>query len=822
MRVLSLTLAALLAHWRRHPLQFFSILTGVCLATTLWTGVQALNSQARADYARASAVLTGSNEAYLAPAVDTHSDHATYLALRRAGWRVSPLVEGRLRIAGKEPVSVQLLGVEPLTLPTNVQVAGHGFDDFDLAAFMGEPGQAWISPDTLQRLGVEAGQAASTLDGRQLPPLHVQEQLAPGVIVTDIGHAQTLLGTPGQISRFLLSDAQHHPPLPAELASRLRRVPAADEGDLQRLTESFHLNLTALGFLAFIVGLFIVHASIGLAFEQRRGLLRTLRACGIGLRSLVLALAVELSVLALAGGALGVVLGYWLATLLLPDVAASLRALYGAEVAGQLNLAPSWWLAGLGMSLAGVLLAGGNTLVRAARMPVLALAQAEAWRATQETWLQRQAAVALLLLVVAGLAWGLGNSLASAFTLVAALLLAAALLLPVLLDGLLRALTRWCRGPLSQWFVADSRQQLPALSLALMALLLALGSSVGVGGMTEGFRQTFTGWLNQRLSADLYITPQSTQQGEQILHWLQSQSNVQTVDPQWRAELDTGAGQVQMQAVAPNSRLPQHWPLLEALPDAWQGLASGSGVMLSEQLARRANVALGQTLSLPVAHQPELRVVAIYADYGNPRGHLLVNHDWFQHNARDPRLAGVALYIDDQHKSLLRDQLQQKFQLDGTSVVEQTTVKRWSQEVFERTFAATGALNVLTLLVAGVALFISLLTLGTSRLLQLAPLWAVGVPYARLAWLSLGQTMMLATLTVLLALPLGLLLTWCLVAVVNVHAFGWRLPLYVFPQQLAGFTATGLVVSLLAALLPMRKLARLQPSHLLQRMSHEN
>ena len=32
-----------------------------------------------------------------------------------------------------------------------------------------------------------------------------------------------------------------------------------------------------------------------------------------------------------------------------------------------------------------------------------------------------------------------------------------------------------------------------------------------------------------------------------------------------------------------------------------------------------------------------------------------------------------------------------------------------------------------------------------------------------------------------LALPLGLALAWVLLAVVNVEAFGWRLPMQVFP-----------------------------------------
>ncbi len=100
--------------------------------------------------------------------------------------------------------------------------------------------------------------------------------------------------------------------------------------------------------------------------------------------------------------------------------------------------------------------------------------------------------------------------------------------------------------------------------------------------------------------------------------------------------------------------------------------------------------------------------------------------------------------------------------------------------MFERTFAATAALDSLTLGVAGVALFISLLTQSQSRLGQLAPLWALGVTRRQLMLLNLGQTWLLAVLTLMLALPLGVLLAWCLDAVINVQAFGWRLPLQVF------------------------------------------
>jgi len=80
---------------------------------------------------------------------------------------------------------------------------------------------------------------------------------------------------------------------------------------------------------------------------------------------------------------------------------------------------------------------------------------------------------------------------------------------------------------------------------------------------------------------------------------------------------------------------------------------------------------------------------------------------------------------------------------------------------------------------------------------------------------------MLCGFTVLLAIPLGLLLAWCLVAVVNVQAFGWRLPWQVFPGQLLQLGALGVLTSLLACAWPLWQLARSQPGVLLRRFADE-
>jgi putative ABC transport system permease protein len=826
MRVFYWTLRALLSHWRRHPVQFFSVLTGLWLATALLTGVQALNSQARQSYAEASQLIGGEPQTSLSTANGQPFSQEVFISLRRAGWPVSPVVQGRMTLQGLQDQRVQVMGIEPVSLPAGSALAGQTLDTTQIVAFFTEPGRTWIAPQTLEALGLHEGQQPLTVSGQALPPLHSQTGMAPGVLLMDIGFAQPLLNLPHQVSRLLLAKefAAGNPVLPSELHGQLLLKKSGEENNLERLTESFHLNLDALGFLSFVVGLFIVHAAIGLALEQRRGLLRNLRACGVSARLLITALGVELGMLALLGGVLGVASGYWLASVLLPDVAASLRGLYGAQVAGQLTLSPWWWLSGLGLSVLGALLAGANSLLRAARLPLLALANPQAWHQAHGRWLRRQAWVAASAAVIALLALLLGDSLTSGFVLMSALLLAAALGLPVLLNALINGLLGRSRSVLGHWFLADCRQQLPALSLALMALLLALAANIGAGSMTSGFRETFGHWLEQRLTAELYVTPQDPAQAAPLQTWLKQQPSVAAVLPNWQVSIQLQGWPADLFGVVDHPTYREHWPLLEAAAgDPWDQLVRQDTVMISEQLARRLKLGLDDTISIPT---PEglwtPRIVGLYADYGNPKGHLLVSSQHFLSHWPNEVPSRFNLRIDPAAVPPLVRALQDRFALDDNHIIDQSQLKGWSTQVFERTFAATAALNSLTLGVAGIALFISLLTQSQNRLAQLAPLWALGVTRRQLMLLNLGQTWLLAVLTLTLALPLGLLLAWCLNAVINVQAFGWRLPLQIFPVQLLQLATLALLATLLASAWPLLKLYRTRPADLLRTFASDN
>ena len=50
-------LSALASHWQRNRLQLLTLVVGLALATALWSGVQAINAEARASYDAAAATL---------------------------------------------------------------------------------------------------------------------------------------------------------------------------------------------------------------------------------------------------------------------------------------------------------------------------------------------------------------------------------------------------------------------------------------------------------------------------------------------------------------------------------------------------------------------------------------------------------------------------------------------------------------------------------------------------------------------------------------------------------------------------------------------
>src|SRR5216110_1878190 len=152
--------------------------------------------------------------------------------------------------------------------------------------------------------------------------------------------------------------------------------------------------------------------------------------------------------------------------------------------------------------------------------------------------------------MAAGCLLWFGDSLIAGFAVLAALLLGAALGLPAILERVLSLGQRSAHRPLAAWFWADSRQQLSGLSLALMALLLALAVNVGVGTMVESFSRTFVSWLDGRLAADVYLNAADNTQANEIKAWLRERPEVEAILPGGRADAQMDGAPIEILGLA--------------------------------------------------------------------------------------------------------------------------------------------------------------------------------------------------------------------------------------------------------------------------------
>ena len=168
-----ISLSTLFSHWRLHPLQLVLLILGLSLATALWSAVQAINGQARIAYAEAADSLSQRGfDRLVAP--DGVISVETYVALRRAGWPVSPVLEGRWR---EGDLSLTVIGFDLLSSPLLADLLSSplladlpsGAEDVDAAplqALTGSP-LVWAHPDTVSW----SFKFQSGLGNRRLPGL---------------------------------------------------------------------------------------------------------------------------------------------------------------------------------------------------------------------------------------------------------------------------------------------------------------------------------------------------------------------------------------------------------------------------------------------------------------------------------------------------------------------------------------------------------------------------------------------------------------------------------------------------------------------------
>ena len=507
-------LITLLAHYRKHPIQGLFLLVGIIVANVLLVGTLLINAQARASYAQ--------GESYLGAAtfgqIRHHDrnrliDEQDYVDLRRAGFDML-VPQLRQLVRTEDDKTLDISGIDAFALPRPAGASMTGSQNSpdlgNITGFAFPPYQLWLAPARMEQLGAGDQDIIQLASGAHLPPLRaVPEQQFGHRMFMDIRALQEITNKRGQLSSILVfrSSPERLAELASSLPGELEFIDNDNTPDPAELTRSFHLNLAAMGLLAFVVGLFLTYNAIAFSYTDRHELLRKLRLAGIYKSELRLALMLELCLFLGLGILTGSWLGAKLSAWLLPGVGQTLAQLYGVYIAYPDSMVPTGiWLPWL-MTVISAVLCVTFPLREALNAPLLDRRQ-YGWNISAVIRRDRiLAVIGISLLIAALLITVVAKALWLALAGLACLLLGAAFLLPLVLRFLI-ALTRSRISPRHarlSWLLADSRWLLGPASLALMAMTMALVANSGLNTMIHSFRTATDDWLSQRLVANLYI-----------------------------------------------------------------------------------------------------------------------------------------------------------------------------------------------------------------------------------------------------------------------------------------------------------------------------
>ncbi|HEU4327763.1 MAG TPA: FtsX-like permease family protein [Roseiflexaceae bacterium] len=834
-----------LRHLLRHPWQIGLAVLGVALGVAVVVAIDLANDSARRAFALSSETLTGraTHQIISGPA---GLDDELYRTLRaEQGARLAaPLVEGYATAPDHPGLTLHILGIDPLAesaFRSYLAPGGALGVNGGLAPLMTEPGAALISADTAAayglrsddrlRLRLGAGQAEARLVALLQPEDEASSRALDGLLVVDIATAQEWLGMLGKLSRIdliLPEDAAQAQRIAAALPpDAILTEPATRTRTLQQMTAAFELNLSALSMLALIVGMFLIYNTITFSVVQRRSLLGTLRCLGVT-RGQVCALVLgEALLVSLVGALLGVGLGVLLGRGLVGLVTQTINDLYFAVSVRSVAISPLPLVKGFVLGVLATLVAAAVPALEATNTPPRTVLRRSSYEERARRLVPLAAlAGGLLELVGLGLLALPSKSLILSFSALFCITIGAAALTPLLTLALMRlvrpALSR-AMGLLGSMAARDVVASLSRTSVAIAALMIAVSVTIGVGLMVGSFRQTVVQWLGTTLQADVYVSSpgQTATRTDALLppdlpERLAAAPGVERMRRYRTSTIESADGPTVLVATEVQTESDQRsFSFLAGDPAAiWPSFERGE-VIVSEPLAFRRDLQPGDSITLYTAAGPQpFRIAGVFYDYGSDQGVVMIDLAAYQAAWGDQRISSLSLYaapeVDvDGLVSALRGRLGAG---ELVAVRSNRALRADALAVFDRTFAITGVLQLLAMIVAFVGILAALMALQLERARELGVLRANGLTPAQLWGVVISQTGLIGLTAGLLAIPTGVTLASVLVFVINKRSFGWTLLFQLDGGLFAQAVLVAVSAALLAGLYPAWRMSRTSPA----------
>jgi putative ABC transport system permease protein len=845
----------ILRRLRQEKLRSALTVAGIALGIAVVLAIRLANDSSVRGFSLALDTMAGAASLEIVSPGGVDEERLEPLGWLRDLGDVSPVIEGDAlaRAAGAPAEAVRVLGVDILR--------DRAFREYDLVEFAGGRGQP--APQEFLTLLLDPQSVITTEIFARRHRLHVNDALELGIgderksfvirgllrnegparvldgnfILMDIAAAQWAFDRLGRVDRIEIRLPSGRDVADAErlLSSRLPpglsvQRPARRGEQVETMLRAFHFNLTALSYVALLVGLFLVYNTVAVSVIARRDEIGILRALGASRGTVLRLFLAEAAALAAVGAVLGAPAGWLLAQGAVRLTSTTVNTLYIAAAATVPALDPGDAAVAVAIGVGLALLAAAAPALEASRVtPLAALRGADRLEARYRVNRRHLALGAALLLATAVFSrlGPLGGLPVFGFAAAITTVFGIAFLVP----AALALLARYGARPLTAVFGVEGQLAhanlsgaIPRLAVSIAALAVSLSMMVAIAIMIGSFRETVIYWVGQTLQADLYMSTArrsslDTQSSisQELETAVTSHPAVAAVDrfrtlnllyDERLTVLGTGDFRV----------LLDHGNLVFKEPaDGRAALRHAIGkdaVVASESFALKAGKRAGDMVRLQTAHGPaDFRLAAVYFDYTTDRGVVVMDRGTFTRHFGPQRPTSLTVYLrPGSHPLAVRADLMAKLgERHRVFIHTNASIRDEVLRIFDSTFAITYALEAIAVFVGILGVTGTLLTLILERRRELTSLRLVGADRRQIRKMVVIEAAMIGVVSQVLGWVAGLGLALILIYVINVQSFGWTIQFYVpglflLQSSLALFIATAV-----AGLYPARLAAAVRP-----------
>ncbi|ALO33511.1 ABC transporter [Colwellia sp. MT41] len=791
-----LVLKAHLAEYLNKPLLNLGFILSLAIATSTLLCILVLNHASEQQYQAANRGLKSPVSFYIVANSGDNISRHDFSHLKAQGfYQLAPIhLFGKTLASGKK-ISFRAIDILPLVLAMPKSFTTH---HINLSSKYAKALGLTLNSTT----DINDAKQITLADGQSLKVNYNQINDWGKVALVDLPLAWQLFPDIKGFSHLMVTaiSADEKARLAAALPEYLSIQEDWSLEEREGFADALHLNLSALAILGFIVSLFIAFQAADQAWQKRGELAAKLRLLGVELTSILKVMLCEALLLTLLASIIGIAIAFALVSILLPILGITLEQLYQLRQSGHFQWHWLYSLWAFAISAVAVFLA----LLKQFRLISSAKIALTARIVPQPFNYRASAAIGVTLLAVFLLwpeVYG-QNSWHLLMIKYGLLLIASVALLPNILSYLLKGMSYFTRSFRVKFVVKDARQQVGRRYLPLAAFYLALTASISAALMVNSFEKAFTAYLEQLLSADLFIS-YNPKQKNKVEAWLKQQDDIdeyvlfkQTVAKYGN---DTLAVHALMSAKQQNS-------LLFKARSSKQQATGQFSCYINEQLSLKKGLALNEQFTVEQGlQQLTCTITAIFYDYGNQgysvkiplKAQEIPLSGWREH--------GFGVYFKGRN-NLSTAALAEQLGLDNEQIFLPEEIKTMALAIFKQTFVLTQAIAFVLLIIACFGLFLSANNLELARKPDLHILSSLG--YSRIELFShmLMQWLLLAFGVLLLSWPIAGLLAKALVAKVLPASFGWSMPLVLDIAPFALTSITGLLILLPALAIPLYKL----------------